>query len=239
MGCFVRCSFFRRNEMFRFSFAERGRHGLAACCLITIPVMALSQEPRSASLMVFPGAVGFGVQTPAGTDGQVLRITNLKNSGPGSLRDALQVSRLRLIVFEVGGIIDLEEEALRIDELFLTIAGQTAPSQGITLIKGSLYAHPHNILVQHVRVRLGDAGHRQATDSFTPHGFRAFKGACNVVIDHCSFSWTVPPGMPAGHLYLRDNRVVDHDGHSVPRVIHDDDMKKLNCWSSRQLGPTV
>lgn len=174
-----------------FSLAELAERGLAVYCLISCSVLAFSQEPRSASPLVFPGAVGFGVQAPAGTDGQVLRVPNLNNDGPGSLRAALHVSGPRLIVFEVGGIIDLEEEALRIDEPFLTIAGQTAPSPGITVIQGSLYAHTHDILVQHVRIRPGDAGHRQATDSFTPHGFRAFQGAYNVVIDHCSFSWAI------------------------------------------------
>lgn len=194
--------------MFRFFLVGSAGRCLAVCYLLTCLAVASGQDLPSASPSVFSGAVGFGVQTPAGTDGQVLRITNLNSHGPGSLRDALQTAGPRLVVFEVGGIIDLQEEPLQIHEPFLTIAGQTAPSPGITLIKGSVFAHTHDILIQHIRVRPGDAGHRQATDSFTPHGFRAFQGAYNVIIDHCSFSWAIeetcsasgPPVRPGGQV---------------------------------------
>ncbi len=172
------------------------------------PTPLWSQGVPATPQAVFPGAIGFGVETPAGTDGQVVRVTNLNNHGPGSLRAAIATPGPRLVVFEVGGIIDLEEEPLRIDEPYLTIAGQTAPAPGITLIKGSLYAHTHDLLIQHLRIRPGDAGHRPATDRFIPHGFRAFIGAHNVIVDHCSLSWAIeetcsasgPAVKPGAHI---------------------------------------
>jgi len=140
---------------------------------------------------VFPGAVGFGIDTPAGKGGKIIRVTNLDARGPGSFRAAVQSEGSRIIVFEVGGVIDLEEKSIAIREPFLTIAGQTAPSPGITLIKGGMTIQTHDVLIQHLKIRPGDAGHPKKS-GFEPDGITSSGGeAYNIVIDHCSVTWAV------------------------------------------------
>src|SRR5947209_8626417 len=78
----------------------------------------------------------FGASTSGGVAGTVLRVTTLGAEGPGSLRSALEAEEPRLIVFEVGGVIDLGGHSLEVRHPFVTIAGQTAPDPGITLIRG-------------------------------------------------------------------------------------------------------
>src|SRR5689334_24246301 len=114
--------------------------------------------PLVAAPPVFPGAQGFGIETPAGRGGKILRVTNLNPDGPGSLRAAIETKGPRIVVFEVAGVIDLNMKPLVIAEPFLTIAGQTAPSPGITLIRAGIDIDTHDILMQHIRVRMGDAG---------------------------------------------------------------------------------
>ncbi|MCP4641524.1 MAG: pectate lyase, partial [bacterium] len=72
---------------------------------------------------VFPGAVGFGVDTPAGRGGTILRVTNLDAGGPGSLRAAIETEGPRIVVFEVGGVIDLAKKPLVLSNPFITFAG--------------------------------------------------------------------------------------------------------------------
>jgi len=136
---------------------------------------------------VFPGAEGFGVATPAGRGGRVIRVTSLDDAGPGTLRAALAAAGARTIIFDVAGTITLTDY-LEVTEPFVTLAGQTAPSPGITLRGAGLEISTHDVLVQHLRVRVGDtdAGpdpeNRDALQVLGP-------GAYNVVIDHVSLSW--------------------------------------------------
>lgn len=143
---------------------------------------------------VFPGAQGFGIHTRAGSGGQVLRVTNLDTAGPGSLRAALETKGPRIVVFEVGGVIDLQKQDLALTEPFITIAGQTAPSPGITVIRGSLSIRTHDILMQHMRFRIGDAGAPKKS-GYEPEVSTSGPDAYNIVIDHCSFSWAVDENM--------------------------------------------
>lgn len=138
---------------------------------------------------------GFGTGTPAGRDGRVLKVTNLNRSGPGSFADAVRAKGPRIIVFEVGGVIDLEQHSIGISEPFLTVAGQTAPSPGITLIRGGISIRTHDVLMQHIRVRPGDAGQPKRS-GWAPDGV-ATNAAYNVVIDHCSISWAVDENLSA------------------------------------------
>ncbi|MBT3290348.1 MAG: right-handed parallel beta-helix repeat-containing protein [Victivallales bacterium] len=145
----------------------------------------------AAAPLAFPGAVGFGIHTSAGRGGKVLRVTNLDHEGPGSLREALAATGPRIVVFEVGGIIDLKTRGMTISKPFLTIAGETAPSPGITLIRGGLGIRTHDVVVRHLRVRPGDA-ERPRKSGWEPDGITAYTGdAYNVVIDHCSVTWAV------------------------------------------------
>lgn len=146
-------------------------------------------------LTIIPCAQGFGMQTVAGSGRHldppttsVLRVTNLDDSGPGSLREALAVESPRTVIFEVSGTIELESN-LGIAAPYATVAGQTAPSPGITL-KGwqfSVGASAHDVLIQHLRFRVGDE-----PDGPDYNERDCMKqGGDNVVIDHCSFSWSV------------------------------------------------
>jgi hypothetical protein len=144
-------------------------------------------ESTGARTLAFPEAMGFGATTPGGRGGKIVRVTTLAPTGPGSLKEALQTKGPRVIVFEVGGVIDLAGETLVAREPFLTIAGQTAPSPGVTLIKGSLDISTHDVIVQHIRIRPGEAGHAKKSD-WEADGMSTI-GAANVIIDHCSCTW--------------------------------------------------
>ncbi len=150
----------------------------------------------AAGKLAFPGAAGFGVQTPGGHDGRIIKVTNLNSEGPGSLRAALAVKGRRIVVFEVGGIIDLDSTILRISEPFITIAGQTAPSPGISIIRGGIIIEDtHDVVVRHIRIRTGDASHPKRS-GFEPDGL-ATDNAYNVVVDQCSFAWAVDENLSA------------------------------------------
>ena len=134
---------------------------------------------------------GYGTQTDGGLSGNVIKVTNLNIEGPGSLREACASEGSRLIVFEVGGVIDLEQSTINITNPHLTIAGQTAPSPGITLIKGSIKIRTHDVVIQHIAIRPGEAGQTKKS-GWEPDGFgSAGKDAYNVVFDHCSATWAV------------------------------------------------
>lgn len=132
-----------------------------------------------------------------GRGGRVIRVTTLDSEGPGSLRAALETSGARIVVFEVGGVIDLNKKPLRITDPFLTVAGQTAPSPGITIIRGGISVRTHDVIIQHIRVRPGDTGEPKQsgweTDGISTSGGNAY----DVTIDHCSISWATDENLSA------------------------------------------
>ncbi|WP_181469964.1 pectinesterase family protein [Paenibacillus sp. MDMC362] len=130
----------------------------------------------------FPGAEGGGKYTSGGRGGDVYEVTTLADSGPGSLRDAVSAGN-RTVVFKVGGIIELKSP-LKILGDNLTIAGQTAPGDGITVIGYPTSFDGNNLIIRYMRFRLGDMNETE-TDSF---GGRYKK---DIIIDHSSFSWSV------------------------------------------------
>ncbi|MHC4248698.1 MAG: pectate lyase family protein [Planctomycetota bacterium] len=141
--------------------------------------------------------VGFGAETSAGRGGKVIRVTNLDSEGPGSLRAALETGSPRTIVFEVGGVIDLGKRKLSIKEPFVTVAGQTAPAPGITVIRGGIYITTHDVVIRHIRVRPGDAGEPKRS-GWEPDGISTSGGdAHDVLIDQCSVTWAVDENLSA------------------------------------------
>lgn len=138
---------------------------------------------------------GWAVGTLGGRAGRIERVTTLAASGPGSLRAALEAPGARLVVFEVGGVIDLGGESLRIRHPFVTIAGQTAPSPGITLVKGGLDIGGHDVIVQHIAIRPGAYG--RAKRSGPDHDGLSTIAAHHVIVDHCSFSWATDENLSA------------------------------------------
>ncbi len=144
-----------------------------------------------------PDNIAFGEATKGGLNGQVIRVTTLDAMGPGSLDEAIKTLGPRIVVFEVGGIIDLNKGFLEITEPYLTIAGQTAPAPGITIIRGGIGITTHDVIVKHIRVRPGDAGQAKKS-GWEPDGLKTSGGiAYNVIIDHCSFTWAVDENLSA------------------------------------------
>lgn len=121
---------------------------------------------------------------------QIVRVTSLEDSGPGTLREALRTQGPRIVVFDVAGVIELEQKSLKISASDVVVAGQTAPSPGITIIKGGLNIEASNVLVQHLRIRPGDAGMARKS-GWEPDGITTYGNTRNVWIDHCSATWAV------------------------------------------------
>jgi len=142
----------------------------------------------------FPGAEGFGSDTIGGRGGQVTKVTNTNDSGPGSLRYALEeVSVPRIVVFETGGLITLDSN-ITIKDPYVTIAGQTAPGDGIAIRSATLSVETHDVIVRNLRFRVGDLANGSdpiSRDGIQIYSPNADSEAYNVIIDHCSVSWGV------------------------------------------------
>lgn len=132
------------------------------------------------TVLAFPGAEGFGANTPGGRGGQVIEVTHLNDSGVGSLRAAIEAVGPRIVVFRVGGTIELQDE-LEITHPFITIAGQTAPGDGITIKNHDLRIDTHDVIIRYLRLRSGPGGSQDAV--------HVGDGAHNIILDHNSFSW--------------------------------------------------
>jgi pectate lyase len=166
------------------------RQSLLLFCLALFNAgFAFAQAPQ----LAFPGAVGWAQTTVGGRGGKIIRVTNLNGDGPGSFKAAIEAKGPRIVVFEVGGVIDLKRTVLKIREPYITIAGQTAPKPGITLIKGGLDIHGHDVIVRHIRVRAGADG--QAKRSGWEPDSLGTVSAHHVIVDHCSMSWALDENM--------------------------------------------
>lgn len=187
--------------------------GLLLACFLSGATALAAESGRR--IPVFPGAAGFGVETPAGRGGRIWRVTNLKASGEGSLREALEAPGPRTILFEVGGVIDLAGAHLAVTNPFLTLAGQSAPPPGITLIGGGLLIRTHDVLVQHIRIRPGDRGLPKRSgwspDGVTLANASGTPGSHHVVIDHCSLTWAVDENLSASGQRHEGREGTSHD----------------------------
>ncbi len=135
-------------------------------------------------------------QTRGGEDGRVIRVTTLAARGPGSLAEALAASGPRTIAFAVAGVVDLGGRSLKLTQPQVTIAGETAPSPGLTLINGGLDVGTHDVIVRHIRIRPG-AGARAKKSGWEVDALATGGGARDVIVDHCSLSWATDENLSA------------------------------------------
>ena len=135
-----------------------------------------------AEIPAFPGAEGGGMFTFGGRGGKVMVVTNLNDRGPGSFREACEAGGARIVVFNVSGVIRLETP-ISVRAPYITIAGQTAPGDGICIAGESFAIDTHDVIVRHMRFRRGETGVEHREDSFggNPVG--------NIMLDHISAEW--------------------------------------------------
>jgi len=218
---------------------------LAGMSLGLLAACASPEAPECTTptgLPVFPGAAGFGSTTIAGRGGKILEVTSLADDGPGTLRAAVQTKGPRIIVFRVGGTITLNAH-LEIHEPFLTIAGQTAPGDGILINGAGMMIFTHDILVQHIRLRPGafSAIAPDVNDALGILGktVGANNDAYNIVLDHISASWGEDENVSSGfeaHDFTISSSIIsealdkarhDKGGHSAGLLLSDN----TNCAS--------
>jgi pectate lyase len=154
------------------------------------------QSPIGTGTLAFPGAEGYGAYAKGGRGGKVLFVTNLSDSGQGSLREAIETKGPRTVIFRVGGLI--ETRGLVVREPYLTIAGQTAPGDGICIKKTESdgialeLSKTHDVVIRFLRLRAGNN-----TGQFRSESFRA-SDSDNFIVDHCSASWGNPQTLHTG-----------------------------------------
>ena len=163
-----------------------------------------ASEDEDGLARAFPGAEGCGMFTKGGRGGQVYHVTNLSDGGQGSLRYGVEQKGPRTIVFDVAGVIHLTRN-LVIKNNCITIAGQTAPGDGICIADWSVQVDADTVVIRFVRFRMGDVAAKAYKDSMTPEEWQALVNSSSpslpmedaiwgrnhkdIILDHCSMSW--------------------------------------------------
>lgn len=153
-----------------------------------IPWAARPYDLPQANIPAFPGAEGGGAYSFGGRGGKVITVTTLNDSGPGSFREACEQGGARIVVFNVSGIIKLKSPLI-VRAPYITIAGQTAPGDGICVAGESFWINTHDVVIRHMRFRRGETwvGRRDDAVGGNPVG--------NIMIDHVSASWGLDENM--------------------------------------------
>ena len=160
-----------------------------------VPGARTPSDLPQAEIPAFPGAQGGGMYSFGGRGGQVFVVNNLEDRGPGSFREALESGGPRIVVFNVAGIIQLNER-IRIRAPYITISGATAPGDGVCIAGDSVEIDTHDVIIRHLRFRRGATwvGDRNDALGGNPIG--------NIMIDHVSASWGLDENMSMyRHMY--------------------------------------
>ncbi len=153
-----------------------------------------------AKILAFPGAEGGGAYTAGGRGGRVIVVTSLADSGPGTLREACEAGGARIVVFNVAGIIQLEHP-INVRAPYITIAGQTAPGDGVCVAGESFLIDTHDVIVRFMRFRRGTTEVTRRDDALGGNGIG------NIIIDHVSASWGLDENMSMyRHVYDREGK---------------------------------
>jgi len=178
-------------------FASPLRHIVATIAAVTAIGVSWEAHPAAAQVvdgvLAFPGAEGAGRLALGGRGGRILRVTHLGDSGPGSLRAAVEADGPRTVIFDIGGVIRLASP-LTVRRGRITIAGQTAPGGGITLRDHPLVVAADDVVIRHLRSRLGDESGVEADAVSVERGRR-------IILDHISASWSVDETLSVGSRY--------------------------------------
>lgn len=164
---------------------------LAICATATAQPDTPATQPPTDRPLAFPTAEGYGKYTIGGRGGRVYEVTTLADGGEGSLRAAVEAKGPRTVVFRVSGTIRLKRQ-LRINHPYITIAGQTAPGDGICLADYPLSINANQVIVRYLRVRLGDES-KTESDAISARSHK------HIILDHLSASWSVDETMSVYH----------------------------------------
>ena len=159
--------------------------------IVSFAVLQMAVMGISSQQLAFPGAEGFGAYASGGRGGKVIHVTNLNAAGTGSLAAAASQSG-SFIVFDVGGVIDITGKSITIASN-VTIAGQTAPGEGITIYGGRVIAsNSKNVIIRYIRMRGGKSVNSSKCTL-------TLDNCENLIMDHCSVSWG-----PWDNVHIKD-----------------------------------
>ncbi|MFM6976286.1 MAG: polysaccharide lyase family 1 protein [Sphingobacteriaceae bacterium] len=179
-----------------------------------------------AEIKAFPGAEGGGAYSFGGRGGRVITVTNLNDEGPGSLRDACEQGGARIVVFNVAGIIRLKTPLI-VRAPYLTIAGQSAPGDGVCVAGESFWINTHDVIIRYMRFRRGETwvGRRDDAIGGNPVG--------NIMIDHVSASWGLDENMSMyRHMYNDSTGKVEEKLPTVNITIQNSIFSEaLDTWN--------
>ncbi len=174
------------------------------------PWASKPEDLMKSDIPAFPGAEGGGAYTPGGRGGKVIVVTSLADRGPGTLREACETGGARIVVFNVSGVIRLNSP-INVRAPYITIAGQTAPGDGVCVTGASFLIDTHDVVIRHMRFRRG------AQDVAFRDDALGGNAVGNVMIDHVSASWGLDENMSIyRHVYNRNPET--GQGDKLPTV---------------------
>lgn len=189
------------NNIAQGSLSFNAKQVLKCLAIVLILFTSITNVYSALSAPAFPGAEGYGSKTSGGRGGKVFIVRNLNSTGNGSLREALEYEGPRIVLFNVGGVIDLGNKDIVIKYPYLTIAGQTSPGSGIAVKNAGIVISTHDVIIRGMRFRIGGDkagvnpryrdGVRISSEECTDQPIGCAEQPYNIILDHNSISWAV------------------------------------------------